>query len=77
MEIVLKKPKEIVVFAERRKTIEKVEILEVVDSSKNKTVIAKTIEFGNIVLWKDAEYDAIGQWTDTDVMNKIKSLYNL
>lgn len=28
----------------------------------------------NLVLWKDAEYDAIGQYTDTDVANRIKQL---
>jgi hypothetical protein len=77
MEITLSKPKEIVIFAERKKTITKVEITEVVDNSKNKTVTAKTSEFGSVVLWKDKEYDTIGQWTDTDVINKIKSLYNL
>jgi hypothetical protein len=77
MEITLSKPKEIVIFEERKKTITKVEITEVVDNSKNKIVTAKTMEFGNVVLWKGAEYDSIGQWTDTDVINKIKSLYNL
>lgn len=77
MEITLTKPKEIVVFAERKKTISKVEISEVVDNSITKTVTAKTNEFGNVVLWKGTEYDKIGQWTDTDVVNKIKSLYNL
>jgi hypothetical protein len=77
MEITLSKPKEIVIFEERKKTITKVEITEVVDNSKNKIVTAKTMEFGNVVLWKGAEYDSIGQWTDTDVINKIKTIYNL
>jgi hypothetical protein len=77
MEIVLTKPKEIVVFAERKKTITKVEITEVVDDFKRKIITAKTNEFGNVILWKDADYITIGQWTDTDVINKIKSIYNL
>ena len=77
MEITLNKPKEIVVFAERKKTITKIEITEVIDNSKTKTITAKTTEFGTIVLWKGTEYDTIGQWTDTDVVSKIKSLYNL
>jgi hypothetical protein len=77
MEIILKKAKEIVVFAERKKTITKVEIIEVIDHSKSKIVSAKTNEFGTVILWKGAEYDTIGQWTDTDVINKIKSIYNL
>lgn len=29
-----------------------------------------------IILWQDAAYDAIGQWTDTDVVNRLKELYN-
>jgi hypothetical protein len=77
MEITLKKAKEIVVFAERKKTITKVEITEVVDDFKRKIITAKTNEFGSIILWKDEDYVTIGQWTDTDVINKIKSIYNL
>ena len=77
MEITLKKPKEIVVLAERKKTITKVEIIEVIDNSISRIVSAKTNEFGTVILWKGADYDAIGQWTDTDVVNKIKSIYNL
>lgn len=77
MEIKLNKPKEIVVLAERKKTITKVEIIEVTDNSISKIVSAKTNEFGTVILWKGEEYDAIGQWTDTDVINKIKSIYSL
>ena len=77
MEITLTTPKEIVIFAERKKTITKVEIIEVVDNSKSKIVSAKTNEFGTVILWKGADYDAIGQWTDTDVINKIKTIHNL
>jgi hypothetical protein len=77
MEITLTKPKEIVVFAERKKTITKVEITEVVDDFKRKIITAKTNEFGSVILWKDEDYVTIGQWTDTDVINKIKSIYNL
>jgi hypothetical protein len=77
MEITLSKPKEIVLLAERKKTISKVEIIQIIDVPKNKIVSASTAEFGTVILWKNEEYDAIGQWTDTDVINKIKSLYNL
>lgn len=77
MEITLSMPKEIVVLPERRKTITKVEIIEVTDNSISRIVSAKTNEFGTIILWKGEEYDAIGQWTDTDVINKIKTIYNL
>jgi len=77
MEITLNTPKEIIVFAERRKTITKVEVTELIDNPKKKTVIAKTNEFGIVILWEGADYDTIGQWTDTDVINKIKTIYNL
>ena len=77
MEIILDTPKEIVVMAERKKVITKLEIIEVIDSPKNKTVMAKTNEFGTVSLWRGNDYDTIGQWTDTDVINKIKLIYEL
>jgi hypothetical protein len=30
-----------------------------------------------IDLWSGDEYDTVGQWTDTDVINRIKYLYNI
>jgi hypothetical protein len=41
-----------------------------------KTVMALTMDFGSINLWEGDAYDAIGQWTDTDVVNRIKELYS-
>lgn len=76
MEIQLSNPKDVVIVKEQKKTIEKVTVLEIVDLPSKKQVIAKTQELGSIILWKDAEYDAIGQWTDTDVVNKLNELYN-
>tara|TARA_R110000868_G_scaffold257091_1_gene514185 strand:+ start:235 stop:468 length:234 start_codon:yes stop_codon:yes gene_type:complete len=77
MEITLSNPKEITVTQARVKTITTITVTEVTDSPKRKTVVAQTNELGSIRLWKDDEYDAIGQWTDTDVINRIKELYNL
>mgnify|MGYP001256689758 FL=1 len=76
MEIQLSNPKDVVIVKEQKKTIEKVTVLEIVDLPSRKQVIAKTQELGSVILWKDAEYDAIGQWTDTDVVNKLNELYN-
>lgn len=76
MEIQLSNPKDVVIVKEQKKTIEKVTVLEIVDLPSKKQVIAKTQELGSVMLWKDAEYDAIGQWTDTDIENKINELYN-
>ena len=75
MEITFTTPKDITVVSERKKTVSQITIDEVVDSANRKTITAMTKEVGRIVLWKDAAYDAIGQWTDTDVTNRIKELY--
>ena len=76
MEIQLSQPTDVVIVKERKTTIEKITVLEILDNPNKKTVTVKTVELGAIVLWKDADYDAIGQWTDTDVINKINELYN-
>ena len=76
MEIQLSQPKDVVVIKERKTTIDKVTVMELLDNPDKKQVIAKTKELGVVILWKDADYDAIGQWTDTDVINKINELYN-
>lgn len=75
MEVTFTTPKDITVVSERKKTISQITINEITDSASRKTVTATTQEVGRIVLWKDAAYDAIGQWTDTDVANRIKELY--
>lgn len=76
MEIQLSQPKDVVVIKERKTTINKVTVLELLDTPNKKQVIAKTEELGAIVLWQGNDYDAIGQWTDADVINKINELYN-
>lgn len=75
MEIELKKSTEFTVITESKVITEKLTILELVDLPLHKIVLAKTQEVGQLVLWKDDAYDAIGQWTDTDVINKINELY--
>ena len=75
MEIVFNAPKEVVIVPKQSKTIEKITILSIQDFPARKLVQASTGEIGNIILWKDAAYDAIGQWTDVDVINRINELY--
>ena len=75
MKITFEIPKEITVVQELRKTIEEVTIDVVVDDYSKKEVRAYTKELGNIILWKDAAYDTIGQWTDADVIQRITELY--
>jgi hypothetical protein len=56
-----------------------IEIDYFVDSPRDKIVIAyPTRNFRKsreIVLWKGAAYDAIGQWTETDAINRIKEIF--
>ncbi|MFO0089890.1 MAG: hypothetical protein ACK518_03730 [bacterium] len=74
MKITLSNPTEVVVVKEVKKTVEEVTVVEVIDNSEAKSVKAFTQEFGIIYLWEGAEYDAIGQWTDSDVIAKITEL---
>jgi len=76
MEITINPPKEVVVMAETKKTVEKITVNLIIDNPKAKIVSAQTQQLGRIVLWKDAEYDAIGQWTDSDVQARIAQLYS-
>ena len=48
-----------------------VELIEVKDDAANKKVIAKTANMGDITLWEGADYDKIGQWTDSDVHTRL------
>lgn len=45
-----------------------------VDFPSRRTVSVFTHQVGELVLWEGDAYDEIGQWTDTDVMNRIKEL---
>ena len=76
MEITIKPAKEVVIVSERKKTINKITILEITDNPVSKLIIARTKENGMLTLWKDAEYDTIGQWTDADVEERIKEIYS-
>ena len=57
--------------------ISKIEIRYIQDDPANKRVTVVTKGFtGNIVLWEGQSYDAIGQWTDQDVENRIIELFS-
>ena len=75
MEIIFDPPKNIVRVPEMRTTISTITIMEMTDSPERKSVYAMTRELGRIILWEGAAYDAIGQWTDADVENRINELY--
>tara|TARA_R110000782_G_scaffold85989_1_gene167008 strand:- start:40 stop:270 length:231 start_codon:yes stop_codon:yes gene_type:complete len=75
MKVTFAQPKKIIVVPERTKTISEVEILEITDSPQRKTITVNTDTIGMIVLWEGAEYDAIGQWTTTDIIARIKEIH--
>lgn len=52
-------------------------VKRLVDKPEKKTVVAVVKEQkGKISLWEGAAYDAIGQWTDSDVVARLNELYN-
>lgn len=46
-----------------------------IDSPSYKTVTAYTKQVGAILLWEGDAYDAIGQWTDSDVEARLLELF--
>ena len=78
MEIQLTIPTEVVAQPQVMKTISSITIHSIMDmSSFEKKVIAHTSEFGQVTLWEGEAYDAIGQWTDSDVQARLFELFNL
>lgn len=80
MEVKLDNPKTIIVKEEETITSDTITINEVTDNGtsvialiifKGKDPILKT---KSIILWDGDDYDAIGQWTDDDVQNRIKEI---
>jgi hypothetical protein len=74
MKITFETPKEIVVVKELKRSITEVTIQRVVDNPSMKKVTAETLELGILVLWENEAYDAIGQWTDADVLARVNEL---
>jgi hypothetical protein len=76
MQINLQNPKKFVLQEERSKTISTITIGRLVDLPKKKMVKCFIEELEEpVVLWEGAAYDAIGQWTDTDVQTRLTELY--
>jgi len=75
MKITFDTAKEIVIVQELKRTIKEVTIDEIVDNNSKKEVKAYTTELGILTLWSGDAYDAIGEWTDADVVARIKELY--
>ncbi len=77
MKITLQNPKKVVLQEEKSKTVSTLTVTRVVDLPKKKVARAFVEELdGPITLWEGAAYDAAGQWTDTDVQNRLVELYS-
>jgi hypothetical protein len=76
MKIKLETPKEIVIVPERRITISEIELLEIIDNPKEKTVTVMSNELGMTILWSGMDYINIGQWTNDDVTERIKEIFS-
>ena len=75
MKIELTKPVEKTVRPAEVKTFTEVVIDRLVDIPSEKTVKAFINDFGPITLWEGADYDKIGQWSDSDVTARITVLF--
>ena len=75
MKIIFNTQKELVVTQEVKNTFTSVTVSSVTDRPGMKLVTVNLLEGFSIVLWENEAYDAIGQWTDTDVINRINELY--
>jgi hypothetical protein len=77
MQINLSNPKKVVLQEEKSKTVTTLTVNRIVDLPKKKIVRAFVEELDEpVVLWEAASYDAIGQWTDTDVQTRLTELYS-
>ena len=53
--------------------LKSVDVIKYEDSPSTKTVTLYTDSIlGTIVLWEGSSYDAIGQWTDANVVTRLK-----
>ena len=67
--------KNVVVVAEQ--TANTVKVLQIEENPDEKRVVVTTSLNGMLrrfVLWEGDSYDQIGQWTDTDVINRVKEV---
>lgn len=72
MKIQLQNPVEKVIVQEKRIVLSEINVQRVVDITDQKICKVFIKELGEpIVIWEGAAYDAAGQWTDTDVQNRL------
>lgn len=76
MRVDLNGTKTITLVPAQTKNFTSLTIDRVVDLQSEKKVFAVISElYEPVDLWAGADYDAIGQWTDTDVANRIIEIF--
>lgn len=53
----------------------KVKLQYTIDNPSLKFVKAVLKNRAPVILWEGSEYDAIGQWMDTDIKNRLEQLF--
>lgn len=77
MKIELTKPKTIILVEEQKQILETITVKRMADLPIEKKVIVFIEEMhGPILLWEGEAYDNIGEWTNSDVINRLKELYS-
>lgn len=64
-----------VITQQKTTTISTLTIIRMIDNPVRKFVAVETKEMGRVTLWEGQAYDAIGQWTDSDVAARLHELY--
>jgi len=68
---------EIIIRESLKVTTDTIQIKQLIDDGKSvKAVISADNKNTIITLWEDQSYTNIGQWTDSDVENKIIELFS-
>lgn len=65
---------DIVIVQEQKISVNSIEIPYFIDNMIEKKVIAYTIPFGNIIVWEGQDYENAGQYTENDIINRIKEI---
>lgn len=77
MIITLTQPKTITVVPQQTKTISTLTVQRMIDLPAQKIVKVWVKELPEpVVCWSDSAYDTIGQWTNTDVQNRLTELFS-
>jgi hypothetical protein len=77
MKIDLPKSIEKIIVREVKKNITSLNVKKVIDFPENKEVRVFLKELDNhVVLWSGEQYDMIGQWTDSDVEERLIELFS-